>query len=104
MIYWDRQLGPTPEDAAAVGKILLDVVIVEGRLSCNCILNPCASSRDIEGDVRARLVEMSGQIMEFKEECGMCNRSYEHTQFVCQPGAQTIGSRTIISYSRTRCE
>jgi len=88
MFYWDPRLGSTSKDAVSVGKILLEIVIVEVRLSCICVLIPCASSRDIEqGDVRTRLVELDGQIMEIKEGCGMCNRSYEHTQFVCQPGA-----------------
>lgn len=85
MIYWDRRRGSTSKDAVSVGKILLEIVIVEVRLSCNCVLVPCASSRDIEGNVRTKLVD--GQIMEIKEGCGMCNRSYENTQFVCQPGA-----------------
>ena len=66
MLNWDHQLDLTPEDAVSVGKILLRIVIVEVRLSCNCVLIPCASSRDIKGDVRTRLVEMDRQIMEFK--------------------------------------
>jgi len=66
MLNWDHQLDLTPEDAVSVGKILLGIVIIEVRLSCNCVLIPCASSRDKEGDVRTRLVEMDRQIMEFK--------------------------------------
>jgi hypothetical protein len=66
MLNWDHQLDLTPEDAVSVGKILLGIVIIEVRLSCNCVLIPCASSRDIEGDVRTGLVEMDRQIMEFK--------------------------------------